>query len=55
MTKTLVALITIAIVITIVAGVLYLIPSNDGDVCPTVKDIEMNPFMEIPPECEEMN
>mgnify|MGYP006136359945 FL=1 len=55
MTKTLVALVVIAIVLTIVAGVFYLIPTDGGDDCPTVKEIEMSPFMKIPPECEEMN
>ena len=55
MTKTLVALLFIAIVITIIAGIFYLIPMGDGDDCPTVREIEMSPFMKIPPECAEMN
>ena len=46
-------LISIAILIIIGALVFTFLP-DDGNDCPTVKELEMSPFMKIPPECQEM-
>ena len=46
-------LISIGVLIAIGVLILTIIPDNDND-CPTIREIEMNPFMKIPPECQEM-
>ena len=46
-------LISIGVLIAIGVLILTIIPDDDN-VCPTIREIEMNPFMKIPPECQEM-
>ena len=47
-------LITIVVLIIIGVFIFTFIPDDDSEDCPTVKEIEMNPFQEIPPECLQM-
>tara|TARA_B100000029_G_scaffold516610_1_gene631673 strand:+ start:530 stop:694 length:165 start_codon:yes stop_codon:yes gene_type:complete len=46
-------LVSITLLIIIGALVFTFLPDN-GDDCPTVRELEMSPFMKIPPECQEM-
>tara|TARA_B100000686_G_C16786432_1_gene975539 strand:+ start:1626 stop:1790 length:165 start_codon:yes stop_codon:yes gene_type:complete len=52
--KVIVAILVSITLLIIIGALVFTFLPNDGDDCPTVRELEMSPFMKIPPECQEM-
>ena len=52
--KVIVAILVSITLLIIIGALVFTFLQDNGDDCPTVRELEMSPFMKIPPECQEM-